>query len=98
MGSSRCLRAGLSVVLCLVVCLLLPEKTLGLTSRNMPPLAKSSAHDLPLARQAMHFFDSSPDPFHAVQTSVDMLEQAGFQELLEREPYADKLVPGRLCL
>jgi hypothetical protein len=82
----------------LVVCFL-PGKTLGLTSsNNMPPLAKSSAHDLPLARQAMHFFDSSPDPFHAVQTSVDMLEQAGFQELPEREAYADKLVPGTLRL
>eukprot|EP00978_Attheya_sp_CCMP212_P017423 scaffold46385_cov50-Attheya_sp.AAC.2 len=97
MGSSGCLPARLAPLLWVVVCLaLLPGKTvLGLTSRtNMPPLAKSSAHDLPLARQAMHFFDSSPDPFHAVQTSVDMLENAGFQELPEREPYADKLVPG----
>jgi aspartyl aminopeptidase len=38
-------------------------------------------HDhLPLARQAMSYFDASPDPFHAVQTSIDLLQQAGFTE------------------
>jgi aspartyl aminopeptidase len=34
-----------------------------------------------LAIEAMNYFDSSPDPFHAVQTSIGMLESAGFTEL-----------------
>lgn len=29
----------------------------------------------------MSYFDSSPDPFHAVQSSIQLLEQAGFQPL-----------------
>lgn len=36
---------------------------------------------LSLANEAMRYFDSSPDPFHAVQTSMGMLEAAGFKEL-----------------
>jgi len=42
----------------------------------------------------MNYFDSSPDPFHAVQTSVDMLIEAGFQELEDVMPYTGQLVPG----
>jgi aspartyl aminopeptidase len=49
---------------------------------------------LPLARAAMDFFDRSPDPFHAVQTSIDMLVAAGFEELDDGERYHSKLRPG----
>lgn len=37
--------------------------------------------NISLAKEAMNYFDSSPDPFHAVQTSIGMLEAAGFTEL-----------------
>jgi len=42
----------------------------------------------------MSYFDTSPDPFHAVQTSSEMLNEAGFMELKEEEPYADIVKPG----
>lgn len=43
----------------------------------------TTAEHLPLARKAMDYFDKSTDPFHAVQTSIELLKQAGFQELDE---------------
>lgn len=60
----------------------------------MPPLTSRTAEHLPLAKQAMDYFDASSDPFHAVQTSADMLTAAGFEELAEASPYAGNLVPG----
>ena len=42
----------------------------------------------------MEFFDKSPDPFHAVQTSIDLLTAAGFEELRDATPYTGKLSPG----
>ncbi|KAL3922002.1 MAG: hypothetical protein SGILL_002443, partial [Bacillariaceae sp.] len=36
---------------------------------------------------AMEYFDKSTDPFHAVQTSIDLLQQAGFEEL--KDDYDD---------
>jgi aspartyl aminopeptidase len=60
---------------------------------SMPPLITTEQH-LPLAKKAMTFIDDSPDPFHVVQTSADMLSAAGFQELDETVPYTGKLVPG----
>ena len=59
----------------------------------MPPLSKTAEH-LPLAYKAMEFFDRSSDPFLAVQTSKDMLLDAGFEELDDMEPYTGKVVPG----
>jgi aspartyl aminopeptidase len=59
----------------------------------MPPLATSNDH-LALADKAMDYFDSSSDPFLAVKTSVDMLVEAGFEELEDAQPYAGKLKPG----
>ena len=59
----------------------------------MPPLITTEQH-LPLAKKAMTFIDESPDPFHAVQTSADMLSAAGFEELDETVPYSGKLAPG----
>ena len=63
------------------------------SSIGMPPFSEISEH-LPLARKAMSYLDSSPDPFHAVKTSVDLLEETGFTELLEGAPYNGKVVPG----
>lgn len=59
----------------------------------MPPLANTGEH-LPLAGKAMEYFDKSSDPFLAVQTSIDMLVEAGFEELNDIEPYAGKVIPG----
>jgi len=63
----------------------------------VPPLAKTAAH-LPLARQAMAYLDASTDPFHAVQTSIELLETAGFEALDENaassSSYTDKIRPG----
>ena len=42
----------------------------------------------------MEYFDKSADPFHAVQSSIDMLIKAGFEQLEDVEPYAGKLKPG----
>lgn len=51
----------------------------------MPSLSTHCDDDLPLARDAMNFFDSSPDPFHAVQTAVEQLEEVGFVEWKDDE-------------
>jgi hypothetical protein len=59
----------------------------------MPPTTKTAEH-LPLAKRAMEFFDKSSDPFHAVQSSIDLLVQAGFQELEDIAPYAGKIQAG----
>jgi hypothetical protein len=59
----------------------------------MPPTTKIAEH-LPLAKQAMEYFDKSSDPFHAVQTSIDLLVEAGFEELEDIRPYAGKILPG----
>ncbi len=53
---------------------------------SMPPLTSPSttlSEHVPLAKKALSYFDSSPDPFHAVETSVNILEGAGFQELTD---------------
>lgn len=54
----------------------------ALSSISMPPMTTTGEH-LPLARKAMDYFDDSSDPFHAVQTSIDLLKEAGFKELDE---------------
>jgi aspartyl aminopeptidase len=61
---------------------------------SMPPLTARIADHLPLARKAMDYIDSSPDPFFAVQTSIDLLTSAGFEELPDGVPYRGKVVPG----
>ena len=71
----------------------LPALASALAARNMPPLTTTSEH-LPLATKAMEFLDKSPDPFHAVQTSVDMLTAAGFEELQDTQTYTGKVKPG----
>ena len=57
-------------------------------------MTKTAEH-LPLARKAMDYFDSSPDPFHAVQTSIDLLVEAGFTEIQDVDPYKGKIEPGK---
>jgi Aminopeptidase I zinc metalloprotease (M18) len=52
---------------------------------RLPPLMTSSLRStmmqkyMPLAQKAMEYLDASSDPFHAVQTSVDLLKAAGFE-------------------
>lgn len=38
-----------------------------------------------IAKQALEYIDASPDPFHAVQTSIDKLTQAGFLPIYSEE-------------
>lgn len=68
----------------------------GLARQPMPPLSNEvvSKEHLKIATQAMDYIDASPDPFHAVQTSIDMLVRAGFEEIDDSESYTEKLVPG----
>ena len=66
---------------------------------SLPPLTQTQTRMepyLPLARQAMAYFDASTDPFHAVQASIDLLQKAGFQPLNEATPYSGVgvIVPG----
>ena len=58
------------------------RKCHALSSITMPPMTTTHDH-LPLARKAMDYFDRSSDPFLAVKTSIDLLKEAGFEELDE---------------
>ncbi len=60
----------------------------------MPPTSKTADH-IPLAKKAIEFLDRSPDPFHVVQTAIDLLLDAGFEEVQDIEPNSDKIQPGR---
>jgi len=67
------------------------------TSGGMPPLSisqNSIEAQIPLAKKAMKYLDSSPDPFHAVQTSVEMLEDANFIEIKDNIPFKGELKRG----
>ena len=66
----------------------------ALSSIPMPPMTTTGEH-LPLARKAMDYFDDSSDPFHAVQTSIALLKEAGFTELDESGPTIDIRVGGK---
>jgi aspartyl aminopeptidase len=68
-------------------------KSTSALAAPLPPLTNTAEH-IPLAGRAMEFFDSSSDPFHAVQTSIDMLAKAGFEELDDIAPYEGKIQPG----
>ncbi|KKA26814.1 hypothetical protein TD95_000758 [Thielaviopsis punctulata] len=46
------------------------------------------------AQDFVDFVNSSPTPYHAVQSIATRLENAGFQKLREREPWAAKIHPG----
>ena len=63
----------------------------------MPPLTSAStiAQHIPLAQKAMSYLDASPDPFHAVQTSIDLLQEAGYERLEDTAvPYKGQLKQG----
>eukprot|EP00591_Stephanopyxis_turris_P006506 CAMPEP_0195507036 /NCGR_PEP_ID=MMETSP0794_2-20130614/562_1 /TAXON_ID=515487 /ORGANISM="Stephanopyxis turris, Strain CCMP 815" /LENGTH=498 /DNA_ID=CAMNT_0040633571 /DNA_START=139 /DNA_END=1631 /DNA_ORIENTATION=- len=69
------------------------------SSSSMPPLARNTvsgkmSEHLPLAKKAMEYFDESPDPFHAVQTSVNRLKEKGYSELDDCVPYSGLIKPG----
>lgn len=67
----------------------------GLSSiSSLPPLKSKTADHLPLAKKCMEYIDASPDPFFAVQTSIDLLQKAGFEPLEDGIPYQGKLTPG----
>lgn len=84
--------------------LFLPFLTVALTKPTssvrafsaLPPLtppAQLKQH-IPLAQKAMSYFDASPDPFHAVQASIDILEAAGFTQLESDVSYKNQLHQG----
>jgi aspartyl aminopeptidase len=83
-------------ILALLSLLLPATSTVALAAGgiSMPPLTSRTAEHIPLAKQAMAYFDAGSDPFHAVQTSADMLKNAGFTELAEAEPYQGNIKPG----
>eukprot|EP00545_Synedropsis_sp_CCMP1620_P000575 CAMPEP_0119015942 /NCGR_PEP_ID=MMETSP1176-20130426/11729_1 /TAXON_ID=265551 /ORGANISM="Synedropsis recta cf, Strain CCMP1620" /LENGTH=524 /DNA_ID=CAMNT_0006969267 /DNA_START=90 /DNA_END=1664 /DNA_ORIENTATION=- len=74
--------------LLLLMCLLSKSSSLA---PSLPPLHVKTANHIPLAQKAMAYFDASPDPYHAVASSIEMLG-ADFVELKDDEPY--NLVPG----
>ena len=61
------------------------------SSSTKSPLFVVSPEELQLAQQAKDYIDASSDPFHAVQTSVDVLTRAGFVEWSDHD---QRLVPG----
>ncbi len=74
------------------------------TNKSSPPTSDNSSNNSnnnnnsfavyePFAKQACDFFTASPDPFHAVQRSIDLLQAAGFEALRPREPFVGKLHP-----
>lgn len=84
--------------------LLLPLLTVALTKQTssvrafsaLPPLTPPAQlkEQIPLAQKAMQYFDASPDPFHAVQASVERLEAAGFSQLESDTSYKSQLQQG----
>ena len=46
------------------------------------------------ASRLIKFIDSSPSPFHAVKTSVGMLESAGFECLRELDSWMGQIKRG----
>jgi aspartyl aminopeptidase len=47
------------------------------------------------ANELVSYIHSSPTPFHAVANAKLILLKAGFTELPEREPWADKIHRGK---
>lgn len=63
-------------------------------SAKATPTSSLMKEYIPMAQKAMEYFDSSPDPFHAVKTSADLLQAAGFEELDTMKPYKNQLKQG----
>lgn len=47
------------------------------------------------ANELVSFIHSSPTPFHAVSITKQILTKAGFTELVEREPWTEKVQRGK---
>ncbi len=59
-----------------------------------PPLCPVDQAALRYARDMINFIDRSPSPFHAVNSAQEMLSEAGFSELSERDSWRGKLTAG----
>lgn len=64
------------------------QSSSGGSSRFHPPSAPTTARDF------LRYVDASTDPFHAVQTSSELLEAAGFKRLKEDEQWDHHLQRG----
>ncbi|KAK7180117.1 aminopeptidase I zinc metalloprotease [Paraphaeosphaeria sporulosa] len=54
----------------------------------------STKPSLAAAEDFLSFVNDSPTPFHAVKSSKDRLEKAGFKQIKERDSWASALQPG----
>ena len=68
------------------------------SNRNFPPLSQpkrgqSAQEEAERAARLMSFLDSSPEPFHCVQTVSSELKQNGFTEIMESSPW-NTVKPG----
>ncbi|PWY97417.1 hypothetical protein BCV70DRAFT_233825 [Testicularia cyperi] len=71
-------------------------------SLTMPPFSKSQESsgspipddDIAAARRFLKYVDASPTPFHAVATTSEMLDAAGFQRVKESELWDDTIKRG----
>ena len=49
---------------------------------------------IPFGKKCCDYLTQSPDPYHAVQNSVDKLKEAGYTQLSRREPFTGKINAG----
>jgi aspartyl aminopeptidase len=80
------MKSSPTTILLLILFSLSPIQALA-SPVSLPPMNAKTADHLPLAHKAMEYLDASPDPFHAVQTSVNLLEKVGFEEIDETRPF-----------
>ncbi|KAI1705947.1 aminopeptidase I zinc metalloprotease (M18) domain-containing protein [Ditylenchus destructor] len=66
----------------------LPEQFSLTTPLKMHPTIKSKN----VAKSFLNFLNKSVTPFHAVQSCVEILQEAGFKEVREKESF--KVKPG----
>lgn len=73
----------------------LTSQTFAFSAKAMKPSTSPFMKEyIPLAQKAMEYFDNSPDPFHVVKTSADLLQASGFKELDSMKPYQQQLKQG----
>jgi aspartyl aminopeptidase len=77
----------------LTVCLTV-DSSLALAASPLPPLHTKTANHIPLAQKAIAYFDASPDPYHAVAASIEILGSEFVELKDDDEPYSTKIVPG----
>jgi aspartyl aminopeptidase len=73
----------------------LPPLVTSSSSSSLNVVNNNYVHNL--AQKAMSYFDSSTDPFHAVQSSIDLLSASGFIELSNESSLSKtdfKIQPG----